>query len=175
MATGVEELLDMLYEMIDEAKNVPLSAEKCIVDRDKALDLLDEIKAQFPVEIAEAKKLQAARAEYIAAAKREAEQIRKQAEEQAKRMVEENGLVAQAKEKSNKMVQTAEERSRELRKVANDYCEDALRRTEEAVAEAYDEIKRSRARFRAASAGMSTATASQPQGGKMYDAAADED
>lgn len=175
MATGVEELVDMLYEMIDEAKNVPLSAERCIIERDKALDLLDEIKAQFPVEISEAKKLQAARADYIAATKREGEQIRKQAEEQAKRMLDENGLVAQAKEKSNRMVQSAEERSRELRRVANDYCEDALRRTEEAVAEAYDEIKRSRARFRAASAGMSTAGTSQSMGSKMYDAAADED
>ncbi|MPM41164.1 hypothetical protein SDC9_87814 [bioreactor metagenome] len=174
MATGVEELLDMLYGMIDEAKNFPLSGEKCIVERDKALDLLDEIKAQFPVEIAEAKKLQAARADYIASAKREADLLRKQAEDQAKRMVEENGLVAQAREKSNKMVQSAEERSRELRRVANDYCEDALRRTEEAVAEAYDEIKRSRARFRAASAGMTAAGASQPQSGKMFDAAAED-
>ena len=36
MATGVEELLDMLYELIDEAKSVPLSNEKCIIERDKA-------------------------------------------------------------------------------------------------------------------------------------------
>ena len=43
MATGVEELLDMLYELIDEAKGVPLSSEKCIIERDKALDLLDDI------------------------------------------------------------------------------------------------------------------------------------
>ena len=46
MATGVEELLDMLYELIDEAKSVPLSSEKCIIERDKALDLLDDIKAE---------------------------------------------------------------------------------------------------------------------------------
>ena len=37
-----------------------------------------------------------------------------------------------------------------LKVAANRYCDDALRRTEEAVAEAYDEIKQSRARFRAA-------------------------
>ena len=46
MATGVEELLDMLYELIDEAKSVPLASDKCIIERDKALDLLDDIKAQ---------------------------------------------------------------------------------------------------------------------------------
>ena len=47
-----------------------------------------------------------------------------------------------------------EERSRELRQAANAYCEDALRRTEEAVAEAYGEIKKSRARFRSAASSM---------------------
>ena len=80
MATGVEELLDMLFEMIDEAKSMPLSSDKCILERDKALDLLDEIRAQFPMELAEAKKLIAARTEYIASAKREGELIRKRME-----------------------------------------------------------------------------------------------
>ena len=149
MATGVEELVDMLFAMIDEAKSVPLSSEKCIIERDKALDLLDDIKAQFPMELGEAKKLLAARADYIASAKREAELIRKQAEEKARQMLAEDELLAQAKQKSNEMVKVAEDRSRELRRAANEYCEDALRRTEEAVSEAYDEIKRSRARNRA--------------------------
>ena len=61
MATGVNELLDMLFEMIDEAKNVPLSSDKCMLERDKALDLIDEIRGQFPMELAEAKKLLSAR------------------------------------------------------------------------------------------------------------------
>ena len=52
---GVEELLDMLFEMIDEAKSMPLSSDKCILERDKALDLLDEIRAPVPMELAEAK------------------------------------------------------------------------------------------------------------------------
>ena len=178
MATGVEELVDMLFAMIDEAKSVPLSSEKCIIERDKALDLLDDIKAQFPMELGEAKKLLAARADYIASAKREAELIRKQAEEKARQMLAEDELLAQAKQKSNEMVKVAEDRSRELRRAANEYCEDALRRTEEAVSEAYDEIKRSRARFRAAAAAVQQPVAGTgavaPGGRTVYDAAADE-
>ena len=42
---NVQKLLDMLYEMIDEAKNAPLSNDKCVLNRDEALDLLDEIRA----------------------------------------------------------------------------------------------------------------------------------
>ena len=149
MATGVEELLDMLYELIDEAKGLPLSSEKCIVERDKALDLLDEIRGQFPMELSEAKKLIANRNEYLASARREADLMRKQAEEQARQMLAEDELLAQAKQRGNEIVRKAEDRSRELRRVANEYCEDALRRTEEAVTEARDEVAKARARFRA--------------------------
>ena len=167
MATGVEELLDMLYELIDEAKGLPLSSEKCIIERDKALDLLDEIRGQFPMELSEAKKLLASRNEYLASAKREAELMRKQAEEQARQMLAEDELLAQAKQKGNEIVRKAEERSRELRRVANDYCEDALRRTEEAVSEARDEVATARSRFRAA--------AQAAAGGRtVFDAAAEE-
>ena len=173
MASGVEELLDMLFELVDEAKNVPLSSDKCMIERDRALDLIDDIRAQFPMELAEAKKLLAARVEYIASAKREADLIRQQAEEQAKQMLAENEVLNQARQMSNDMMKQAEERSRELKRSANEYCEDALRRTEEAVAEAYDEIKKSRIRFRAA-AGAPAAPA--PVGGSrpVYDAEADE-
>ena len=154
MASGVEELMDLLYQLIEEAKNMPLSGEKCIVERDKALDLIDEIRGQFPMELSEARKLIASRNDYIASAKREADLIKRQAEDKAKQILAEDELAAQAKQRGSEIMRQAEERSRELRQAANAYCEDALRRTEEAVAEAYDEIKKSRTRFRSAAAGM---------------------
>lgn len=173
MASGVEELLDMLFEMVDEAKNVPLSGDKCMLERDRALDLIDDIRAQFPMELGEAKKLLATRNDYLAAAKREADLIRKQAEAEAQRMLAEETILLQSKQRSAELMRQAEERSRELKRSANEYCEDALRRTEEAVAEAYDEIKKSRARFRAAAGAPAPAAA--PTVRPVYDAAADED
>ena len=176
MATGVEELLDMLFDMVDEAKNVPLSGDKCMIERDRALDLIDDIRAQFPVELSEAKKVMASRADLIASAKREAEAIRRQAEEKAKQMLSEETILLQAKQRANELMQQAEDRSRELKRSANEYCEDALRRTEEAVAEAYNEIKQSRARFRAAASSMASVQTQSAGGSRpMYDAAADED
>ena len=173
MATGVNELLDMLFSMIDEAKAVPLAGDKCMVERSEALDLIDEIRGAFPMELAEAKKLLEARSDYLASARREGDLIIKQAEEKAKQMLAEDELLAQARQRGNEMLRQAEERSRQLKQAANMYCEDALRRTEEAVAEAYDEIKKSRTRFRAAAAGSSGMT-QEPQN-RPYNAAADED
>lgn len=172
MASGVEELLTMLFDMIDEAKNAPFSGEKCVIERDKALDLLDEIRAQFPVELAEARKVLSARSEYLAAAKREADEIRRRAEEQAKQMVSTEQVMTVARQRGNEIIRKAEERSKELRRAANEYCEDVLRRTEEAMSEAYEEVRRSRSRFRAAASGSAQPAAS---GARVpYDAEADE-
>ena len=167
MASDVNELLDMLFEMIEEAKGVPLASDKCMVDRTDALDRIDEIRSAFPMELAEARKLLAARNDYLASAKREGDLIIQQAEERAKQLLAENELLNKAKRESEEMRRKAEELSRELKQAANRYCDDALRRTEEAVAEAYDEIKRSRAQFRAKAAGMTEPP--QPQN-KPFDA-----
>ena len=171
MASGVNELLDMLFESVEEAKNVPLSGDKCMLDRAETLDLIDEIRGAVPMELAEARKLLAARNDYLASAKREGELIIQQAQEKAKQLLAEDELLAKAKRESEAIRRDAEAKSRELKVAANRYCDDALRRTEEAVAEAYDEIKKSRGRFRAAAAGMEP-TQSQS---RAYDAAADED
>ena len=140
----VQHLLDMLYEMIDGAKNAPLTSDKCILNRDEALDLLDEIRAQLPVELS--------RAQEVKAAKRDVERMMQQAEQDAKNKVSETEVLGIAREKSHEIIKKAEDRSREMYRVANEYTEDALRRTEEAIQMALEEVKQSRVRFRAASA-----------------------
>lgn len=171
MATGVEELVDMLFDMIDEAKNAPLSNGKCVIERDKALDLLDDIKAQFPVELAEAKKILNARGEYVAAAKREADEIRRRAEIEAKQMVDENQLMSQARQRANELVAQAEGKAKEVRRSANEYCEDVLRRTAEALADAHSEMNQVRARFRTAAGTASSAPAANS---RVYDVEAEQ-
>ena len=45
---GIEELIGTLYEMVQDARSVPFSSDKCAVEREKVLDLLDEISNQLP-------------------------------------------------------------------------------------------------------------------------------
>ncbi len=175
MASDVAEMIDMLFEMIDDAKNVPLSGDKCMIERDRALDLIDDIRNQFPMELKEAKKIMETRTELLASAKREADSIRQAAEDKARQLLADDVIALQAKQRANELMHQAEERSRELKRAANEYCEDALRRTEEAVSEAYDEIKKSRARFRAAAGAVSAPGGSSSGSRPIFDAAADED
>lgn len=72
MANDVQYLIDMLYEMIDGAKGVLMSPDKCIIVREDALDLLDELKGQLPLELKKAQDLIRARDEFVESAKKEA-------------------------------------------------------------------------------------------------------
>ena len=153
----------MLYTMVTEAWGVPLGNEKCIVERDKVLNLLDEIKAQLPTELAEAKRLVAARDEFINSARANADTIRKTAEERARELVEEQEIVRASKLRSNEILTAAESRTRELYRVANSYVDDALRRTEEAINSALSEVKQSRANFRSAAGNIKAAAPSAAQ------------
>ena len=147
----VQHLIDMLFDMIDNAKNAPLSGEKCMINRDEALDLIDEIRAQLPVELKRAQELIRAKEEYVESAKREVERMMQKAELDAKSKVSETEVLSAAREKSHEIIKKAEDRSRELYRVANEYTEDALRRTEEAIQTALAEVQNSRTQFRAVS------------------------
>ena len=148
MGNSVQDLLEMLYTMVNDAWGIPLGADKCVIEREKTLDLLDELKAQLPQELAEAKRLIEARDEFVGTARKDAENLRKAAEERARFLVSEQEIVKEAKAKSEEILAAAETRAAELKRVANEYAEDTLRRTEEAISEALEEVKSSRTRFR---------------------------
>jgi len=163
MSSRIPELLEMLHTMITEAWGLPLGAEKCVIERDKALDLLDEIRAQFPPEIAEAKRLIEARADFINNAKREADSIRRSAEEKARFLLDEQEIIRIAKARSDEMISSAESNTKELRRVANAYVDDAMQRTEEAISAALNEIRQSRAKFRQAARAYAAGVGYQPE------------
>ena len=116
----VQHLLDMLYEMIDGAKNAPLTSDKCILNRDEALDLLDEISNQLPGELKQAKTIVDSRNELIAKAKREAEGLVRQAQAQAKQLVSQEATYKEAKAHAEEMIRTAQAKIKELKQVTND-------------------------------------------------------
>lgn len=173
MATGIEELVDILFNMIDEAKNAAFSGDKCVIERDKALDILDDIKEQFPVELAEARKIVNARNEYVAAAKREAEDIRRRAEIEAKQMVDTEEVMSVAKQQANELMRETEGKCRELRRSTNEYCADLLRRAEEAMEEAFNEARRTRTAFCAAANTATKQDAAPTKNSRVFDVEAE--
>ena len=142
------ELLDILYGMVNEAWGVPLGNDKCIIEREKAISIIDEIKANLPSSISESKRLVAARDEFIGNAKREAESLRKNAEESARQLVDQQEIVRVARERANGMISTAEAKSAELRRVAEEYVDEMMRKAEQSLDEALSTVRRTQLAFR---------------------------
>ena len=145
----MEDIISALYDMVQDARAVPLAADKCIVERDKVLDMLDEIIAQLPVELKQARTIVESRNELIGQARREAEILVRQATEKAEKMITEEAIYQETKRKCQEMVEQTQSRMAQLRKVSNDYMDDALRRTEEAIALSLEDVRDTRAKFMA--------------------------
>jgi dsDNA-specific endonuclease/ATPase MutS2 len=145
----IEDIITTLYDMIQDAKSLPLGADKCILERDRALDLLDEIIAQLPAELKQSRTIVESRNELIGQARREAEVIIRQAQEKASRLVEEESIYQEAKRQCQEMVLQTQGRLAELRQASNAYMDDALMRTEEAMAQALAEVRDTRTKFKA--------------------------
>ena len=148
-AQHIEDIITVLYDTIQDAKSMPFAADKCILERDKVLDMLDEIIAQLPTELKESRSIVESRNELIGQARREAEGIVRQAQEQAAKLVSQEAIYQEAKRQCQEMLMQSQSRMAELRKVSNEYMDDALRRTEEAIALSLDEVRDTRMKFRA--------------------------
>ena len=145
----IEDIISALYDMVQDARSLPLGADKCILERDKVLDMLDEIIAQLPIELKQSRTIVESRNELIGQARREAENLIRQAQEQANKMIAEETIYQEAKRQCQEMVMQTKTRMAELRRASNDYMDDALRRTEEAVAMSLEDVRDTRAKFKA--------------------------
>lgn len=144
---STEDIIGTLYDMVQDARSMPLAADKCILERDKVLDLLDEIISQLPAEIKQSRTIVESRNELISQARREAEGILRKANEQASELVEKEEIYKEAKKRGEELVAQTQERINQLRKAGNEYMEESLRHTEEAISKALHEVQDTRMKF----------------------------
>jgi hypothetical protein len=148
----IEDIITALYDLVQDARALPLAADKCILEREKVLDMLDEIIAQMPGELKQSRTIVESRAEIIGQAKREAENVIRKAQEEAEHLVSQQVIYEEAKRRCAEEVAQAKAQIANLRKVSNEYMDDALRRTEEAIAQGLSEVQETRAKFNALAA-----------------------
>ena len=146
---NTEDIIGALYDMVQDARSMPLAADKCILERDRVLDMLDEIIAQLPGELKQSRAIVESRNELVSQARREAETILSEAREKAKQMVTKEAIYAEAKKRSEELVAQTQNRINQLRKAGNEYMDESLRQTEEVISKALAEVRDTRMKFRA--------------------------
>ena len=168
---NASDLLNELYEMVQEAKGVMLHAEKCTINRDEVLDILEAVMTQLPEEIQGAKKIVEARNELIAQGRREAEsaivkarsesdsmiaKAKRDAEEmisaakaKAASMVQQEAIYQEARRQSKEMLDQANQRIEALKDASNNYMAQSLAETEKAVQQALKDVQSTKSKFEA--------------------------
>lgn len=145
---NLEQYLDVLDEMLDEAWAIPLSGGKVALEADKVREILEEIRLHTPNEIRQAKAIVADRSAIVNTARNEAEHIIRTAEERAAAMVAQDEIHKQAVTRAGEIMEQAQTKSREMRRAATDYAETVLKNAEESVAASLNEIKQARTALR---------------------------
>lgn len=145
----IEDLLDELYDVLDKGWTLPLSGGKILVDGEEARQILDELREVIPDEIRKAKAIVADREQILAEAQREGETMIRVAEEKAKALVNQEEIVRQAQAKANDLIMQGQSKFKEMRKASNDYIDDIMKRTDDALAETLAELRKTRQNIKA--------------------------
>jgi organic radical activating enzyme len=144
----VDELINELQDLVADAKSVPLTGGKVIVEAEKIYDILDEIQDTLPAEVRQAKNIVADRSQIIAEAKKEAEDIIRAAEERKKAMIEESEIMRAAKAEATELLNEVKSKAAEMRKAANDYVENIMKKTDDAITAQLTELRKTRQNLR---------------------------
>lgn len=118
-------LLERLEAHIESGRALPLTGS-VVIDKEAALAYIDEMRAVFPREIAEANRTNAERDRIIERATEESERILARAQEQAAFLIEERGLTQMAEEEGARIIQRAHEEAAQTQRGADEYAANVL-------------------------------------------------
>ncbi len=141
---NIEQILDRIDDMLDEAVDIPLSKGKSLVNVDELRGYIDDIRLNLPEEIKNAKRIVADRTEIVSTAKKEAEKIVRTAEERAKVLTSQEEIVRQAQAKASEILSQAQGKYKEMRSACQEFSDSTLQQSEEALTAALKEIKNTR-------------------------------
>lgn len=120
-----EAILRQLFEMVETARNLPMSTSVRI-ERDEVLDLIEEAVNRLPDELRAARWLLKEREDFRSKTRREADEVIAEATERAGAMVARTEVVKSAEARSREIIDEAEARARHMMHEAEDYCDQKL-------------------------------------------------
>jgi len=122
-------LIDRLEELFNESRSVPLT-RNVIVDEERMLDIIDQMRIAIPEEVKKAQQLLAQRDRVLAQAQEEANRTLSLAREKADQMVARESLVQTAQMRADQILTQARADAEATRRDADDYVVDSLSRME---------------------------------------------
>lgn len=140
----VDELLDSIENLLQNGWELPFSKGKGLTDVKKIQEIINSVKKELPQEIEQAKAIVADRSQIIEEAKNEAADIVKKAENKAAVLINREEIVKQSEIQAEVIINDAKKRSNEIKRAANDYVENLMKRTDEILTGNLADFRKSR-------------------------------
>jgi len=122
-------LIDRLEEILNESRPIPLT-HTVLVDEDKVLDLIDQMRVAIPEEVKKAQQVLAQRDRILAQAQEEANRTLALARERSEQMVEREAIVQAAQARAVDVSSQEVARIQQIQQEADNYVLETLTRLE---------------------------------------------
>jgi cell division septum initiation protein DivIVA len=122
-------LIDRLEEILNESRPIPLT-HTVLVDEDKVLDLIDQMRVAIPEEVKKAQQVLAQRDRILAQAQEEANRTLALARERSEQMVEREAIVQAAQARAVDVGSQEVARIQQIQDEADNYVLETLTRLE---------------------------------------------
>jgi hypothetical protein len=119
------QLIDRLEELFNESKNIPLT-RNVMVDEDRMLDIIDQMRIAIPDEVKKAQQLLGQRDRVLAQAQEEANRTIEIARQKADQMVAKDMIMQEASRRADQVLAQARAEADNMRGDADDYVIDSL-------------------------------------------------
>ena len=118
-------LVDRLEELFNESRSIPFT-HSVVVDEDRMLDLIDQMRVSIPEEIRKAQQILAQKDRLTAQAQEEANRTLGLAREKGEQLVERDNIVQAAQIRAEQILEQAREEVNITRREADDYVFESL-------------------------------------------------
>lgn len=133
-------LVDRLEELFNESRPIWLT-HSVIVDEDRMLDLIDQMRVAIPEEIKKAQQVITQRDRILAQAKEEANRTLALAREKAEKQMENNELIQAARSKADQIVTQAHKEAAVTQQEADGYIVETLTNLESQLAGLLNQVR----------------------------------
>ena len=123
------QLIDRLEELFNESKTIPLT-RNVMVDEDRMLDIIDQMRIAIPEEVKKAQQLLGQRDRVLAQAQEEANRTLEIARQKADQLVAKDMITVEAQRRADQIISQARAEADNVRGGADDYVIDSLRQLE---------------------------------------------
>lgn len=134
------QMIDRLEELLNESRPLPFT-HNVIVDEDRMLDLIDQMRVSIPEEVKKAQQLLAQRDRLIAQAEEQAQRTVNLARDRSSELVERDQLVQAAYTQAEQIKDQAYADGDLIRKEADEYVLETLRNLEMEMERAINQVR----------------------------------